>query len=121
MKPLLDSRAASSAMDVHPLVEIMLHMRNQQRNAEKEHPREGRSEVFKHPPHRSSPARVGDVVKKDPENATNGERQIEIEREQPGVGVAALDSLRSEEQKIKADDGADDGNEQGGAFHLRNL
>ena len=121
MEVLFDVAVCIAAVDVHPLVEVMLHMRAQQRQAEQEHPRIGGAEVFISPPHGGSPARVRDVVEQGPETSADQERQEKVKCEQPRVGIGALDFLGAEKQQIKADDGPDGGDGRGDGFHLRYL
>jgi hypothetical protein len=77
----------------------------------------GGAEVFEGPAHRGAPTGVRDVVEQRPEAAADGEREEEVEGEQPGVGEGPA-VLRGEEQQIQTDDRADGGDAQAAVFTL---
>ncbi len=113
--------AMTVTVNVHPLVKILLNLWEKQRDRERHHPREGRTEVLKCPPDGCSPTRVGDVVKQGPEATADGQGQEKVKREQPGVGERTADFFGSEKQQVNADDRADDCDSKGDSFHPRDL
>ena len=113
---------AHRTVRVHPLIEVLLHIRAQQRNRENAQPRKHRTEVFHDATHAGSPTAVRNIVEQGPEATAEREGEEIKQCEHPGIGIATLvHFVRRKEQKVDAQKSADHHDREGHGFDLADL